>query len=356
MPTIGIPSEFQNVRDTSGVKIHRPTQTVENAAGSDSSIVDWSPDDSQTSSTGSKRQADSFNRNKNSKIDTEILNRINGTKNTGIVRKERKTNQMGQDEFLKLLTFQLQNQDPSNPIDDKKITSELAQLSQLEQLTNMKNIMQKQSSGKMLENKFYASSFLGKKVSSNGNSLNIDRDGDDAKIRFVLKSNAPATIIRIFDEKSNMIGQIEKENLAAGANEIIWNGKTLDGQIAGKGKYNFQVLAYGEDYKQVETELKTQGIVTGVEFDGENTILVVDGNRKVDLREVDSFETNDPKTNTRMNSRVGENRNFFPDVNRNKIEAYKQDNDTNANTKGNELIREQSKPFAYAEKRERGIR
>ncbi|MBF0301174.1 MAG: hypothetical protein HQK51_20870, partial [Oligoflexia bacterium] len=240
------------------------------------------------------------------------------------------------------------------------------------------------------------SSFLGKKVSSNGSSINIDKEGDDAKLRFVLKSDAPKAIIRVFDDKSNMIGQMEKENLSAGVNEIMWNGKSLDGQTAGPGKYTFQVLAHGEDYKPIEVELKTQGVVTGVEFDGENTILVVDGKRKIDLREVDSFEISKPRpqntlkpianvdtkgmkdidindmkdiTNDEANKfgskklNSGRNWNLFNEdsgivnnknniSNKDKIEKYKQNNPSSLygkNMNNNELISGTSKPFDYGE-------
>lgn len=52
---------------------------------------------------------------------------------------ERKTGQrtLDQDAFLRILITQLQNQDPSNPMEDKEFISQMANFSSLEQMTQM---------------------------------------------------------------------------------------------------------------------------------------------------------------------------------------------------------------------------
>src|SRR5262249_41077271 len=47
------------------------------------------------------------------------------------------SSQMGKDDFLKLLAIQLQNQDPTNPVDNQQFMAQMAQFSALEQTTNM---------------------------------------------------------------------------------------------------------------------------------------------------------------------------------------------------------------------------
>ncbi len=50
---------------------------------------------------------------------------------------DRKTGELGKDDFLNLLVTQLRNQDPLNPQDDKEFIGQMAQFSALEQMQNM---------------------------------------------------------------------------------------------------------------------------------------------------------------------------------------------------------------------------
>ncbi|MBQ9494515.1 MAG: flagellar hook assembly protein FlgD [Treponema sp.] len=71
---------------------------------------------------------------------------------------------LGKDDFLKLLIAQLQNQNPTNPVENTEFIAQMAQFSSLEQMTNMSTGFAK------LANVFKASeaaSMLGKTVELN---------------------------------------------------------------------------------------------------------------------------------------------------------------------------------------------
>ena len=82
---------------------------------------------------------------------------LNSTQNTSNTTRETGST-LGKDDFLKLLMKQLENQDPTNPMDDTQFIAQMAQFSSLEQMTNMTDQMQK------LQQITY-SQFVGKDVS-----------------------------------------------------------------------------------------------------------------------------------------------------------------------------------------------
>jgi flagellar basal-body rod modification protein FlgD len=95
---------------------------------------------------------------------TAVDNAVN-TYNKTLVHEGRKTsNELGKDDFLKLLITQLSNQDPTSPMEDTQFISQMAQFSSLEQMTNMSTSFSKMASFISSQE---AASTLGKTVELN---------------------------------------------------------------------------------------------------------------------------------------------------------------------------------------------
>lgn len=78
--------------------------------------------------------------------------------------------ELGKDDFLKLLLTQLSHQDPTTPMDNNQFIAQMAQFSSLEQMNNMSNGFTKLAS---LMNNSDAYSTLGKTVEISNGDANI---------------------------------------------------------------------------------------------------------------------------------------------------------------------------------------
>ena len=93
-----------------------------------------------------------------------VENQVNSYNKTLVQNGRKTSNELGKDDFLKLLITQLSNQDPTNPMENTEFISQMAQFSSLEQMTNMSTSFSKMAS---FINSSEAASTLGKTVELN---------------------------------------------------------------------------------------------------------------------------------------------------------------------------------------------
>lgn len=81
-------------------------------------------------------------------------------------RDERQTGNgtLGKDDFLKILIAQLQNQDPTNPMEDKDFIAQMAQFSSLEQTMNLTKAFERFAESQSQSQLIQYNSFVGKNV------------------------------------------------------------------------------------------------------------------------------------------------------------------------------------------------
>lgn len=212
-------------------------------------------------------------------------------------------NNLGKDDFMRLLMVQLQNQDPLNPMDHKEMSAQLAQFGSLEQLTNISGGIEKMQTGMGGEAKLQAVTMIGKSIQASGKEATLVA-GEPMSMKLDSSENGRPTKVSIFDEDGKLVREMAV-NSRTGKDSLVWDGKTNDGVVAPEGKYTFRVSAVGADGKAKEMDPMVHGEVVGVELEGTSPVLVVkteSGRTRVNMdkiRNVGGGQTGDKAKATR---------------------------------------------------------
>ncbi|MFK8259160.1 flagellar hook assembly protein FlgD [Erwinia sp. AnSW2-5] len=176
-----------------------------------------------------------------------------------------------QSNFLTLLVTQLQNQDPTNPMDNSQLTSQLAQintLSGIEKLnTTLGSISGQITSGQSLQ----ASTLIGHGVMVNGSQVLV---GSSTSTPFgvELAQASTATTATIKDSSGAVIQTIDLGAQSAGVHTFQWDGKAADGTTAADGKYTVSISASNATGQLVAQPLN-YAYVSGVSSNAKGAVL-----------------------------------------------------------------------------------
>ncbi|HEY9274333.1 MULTISPECIES: flagellar hook capping FlgD N-terminal domain-containing protein [Achromobacter] len=200
-----------------------------------------------------------------------------------------------QDQFLKLLVTQLQNQDPLNPMQNAELTSQLAQISTVEGITNLKNTMLAISGQIDVSQSMNAVAMIGKGVLIPGSKIKSGVDAANPEARVVtpygldLQGDAQKVQIRISDANGAVVRTIETVDQKPGVYTLSWDGKNDSGIVLEPGAYTVSVMATDADGKKVNAEVLSYGQVKSVAYstEGLRLDLGLDGQTSMlDVRKV----------------------------------------------------------------------
>lgn len=179
------------------------------------------------------------------------------------------------DSFLKLLTTQLANQDPLEPLDADQFTRQLVQFSGVEQAIKT-NSMLEELVGLVRTDQFARGiDYLGATVEAQGATVRLGSE-HDAQIRYSLEADAAQVTIRVRDETGKLVFQGPGEP-GAGQHSIPWDGRDLLGNRLPDGLYRAEITATGASGQAIPAATTIRGVVDGVETQGERLLLSVDG-------------------------------------------------------------------------------
>ena len=184
--------------------------------------------------------------------------------------------------FLTLLTTQLQNQDPTNPVDTTSFTTQLVQMSSLEQQMSTNDKLDELTSTvsdlassvtSSLGTTSGAVSYYGKTVEAKGSTTPL-QDGE-ATWEYDLDSAAASIKLTITDSSGNTVYSDVSSNTAAGTHEVTWDGVGTDGQSYSGGTYTLSITALDSSGNAIDTTTRFKGAVTAVDSSSGTAVLSV---------------------------------------------------------------------------------
>jgi flagellar basal-body rod modification protein FlgD len=163
--------------------------------------------------------------------------------------------------FLKLLTTQLKNQDPLNPMDNAEVTSQLAQISTVSGIEKLNSTLQTILQGSIDSQTTQAAALVGEAVMVPGNGLVLSSGAGVGGL--VLDTDADAVTVTISDSNGIVQRTLKLGDLEAGLHNFTWDGTTDSGAKAADGNYTIKVEATAGDDK-VKTTALNLGVVRSV--------------------------------------------------------------------------------------------
>ncbi|MBZ0329269.1 flagellar hook assembly protein FlgD [Halomonas sp. ANAO-440] len=196
-----------------------------------------------------------------------------------------KLNQSQSDElresFLMLLTTQLQNQDPLNPLENHEMTSQIAQINTVSGIEQLNQTLQGITAQMDANQAMQATHLIGQGVLVKGDRVLLEQteEGHAHTTPFGIELLKPADNVRvtITNASGQVVNRYDIGSVKAGVESFQWNGKTSEGDSAAPGSYRVRLEATDADGDAVSAQALNYAMVGGVTPKDSN------GNVRLDL-------------------------------------------------------------------------
>lgn len=202
-------------------------------------------------------------------------------------------NELGKDDFMKLMSAQLKHQDPISPMKNQEMAAQLAQFSALEQMMNVNQNLEKMAAGQKPSEHMIAASLIGKRVTTDQAHIALEKDGQP-EVPFTVPADAKQVNLAIVDQKGEVVRELELGEMKQGPQSVRWDGKNKSGMQQPKGEYSYKITGLDTEGKPMNFNADSSGIVTGVSFEAGKSMLHVDG-KKIPIEKIGKIEADLPK-------------------------------------------------------------
>jgi flagellar basal-body rod modification protein FlgD len=190
-----------------------------------------------------------------------------------------------QQDFLKLFTTQLQNQNPLDPTKNEAFVAQLAQFSQLEATTNMATQLSAMAASMQGDRMMSGASLIGKSVVVPGNAFEL-KAGHPVQASIDLPKGASGLQIDVLNGSGQAVYQQILGAQQAGSLEFGWQGLDSQGKPLPDGPYRFRVSAVAQG-QNITPTVSTLSTIQSISQEASGEMLVqVQGGQTLKLADI----------------------------------------------------------------------
>lgn len=191
-----------------------------------------------------------------------------------------------QQDFFRLLTTELAQQDPTQPADNNEIISQMTAFSTTNGVEELNRSFTQFANTQTSNQALQASSLVGRSVQVNDNTFGL-AEGGTAQGKLITDEPATNVFIYVEDQAGNIVQTVPVGNVNAGEFGFVWDGQTSDGEQAPEGAYRFRIAGL-VDGQASELEARTYRKVDSVTLRGASggVLLNLNGGSSIALTDV----------------------------------------------------------------------
>jgi len=166
--------------------------------------------------------------------------------------------ELGQEDFLKLMITQFRNQDPFEPLDNGDFLGQLAQFSTVNGITSLNDSFAGLATSVQEEQALQAANLVGHSVLA-ASDVGYLREDDALAGAVELRSSASNVQVEITDASGQLVRRLDLGEQPPGMARFVWDGRDSNGDVAAEGHYLVTTrVARGNFVESAETLLEAE--------------------------------------------------------------------------------------------------
>jgi flagellar basal-body rod modification protein FlgD len=176
-------------------------------------------------------------------VSQTLLDTMNGTSASSSSSTSSTSGQNLQTTFLQLLVTQLQNQDPTNPMDSSQMTSQLAQIDTVTGVSQLNTSLTSLASQLSAGQNAQAALLIGSTVLAPSTAAFSVASGSGPELGVSLPAAASDVTLTIKNSSGSTVRTVDLGAESAGTTTYTWDGKDNSGNTVADGKYTVTAAA-----------------------------------------------------------------------------------------------------------------